>query len=258
MPSRFLSRLSGLRRKRDAPSPSELNNIEENRRYWNIYAKHWTKDDFRGFELTTESTPQTYELLGDEWGHPEHVSAILDEFIFPYIDADTVAIEIGSGGGRIASRVAPRVKHLYCLDISLEMLHQLKKAMGDRQNISLVHIESDAVLPPAVLPAEPDFVYSFDVFVHLDLHTMWKYIKQVGEVLRHGGRFFLHTSNLLAPEGWNRFASQEGFSIPGHYFVSPEIVKKLAHEAGLKVVMESSQDLSNFYKARDYLVILEK
>jgi ubiquinone/menaquinone biosynthesis C-methylase UbiE len=42
---------------------------------------------------------------------------------------NTVAAEIGVGGGRIASRVAPRVKSLVAFDISEEMLKRAKAAL---------------------------------------------------------------------------------------------------------------------------------
>lgn len=233
-----------------------MSNLEENRQYWNRYAQAWS-GEFGGFELKTEAQPQTYEYLGDEWGHPDHVDAILDEFVFPYATRDTIAVEIGAGGGRVAARVAPRVKHLYCLDISSEMLKRLRVVLADRDNVSFVHVK-DATFPQELISAGADFIYSFDVFVHLDVHTMWRYVRQIGFALRPGGVAFLHTTNLVTDGGWRRFSSQHEFTLEGHYFITPEVVKTLAAHAGLTIVTEAVEDPANFYKARDYLVLLRK
>ena len=42
----------------------------------------------------------------------------------------------------------------------------------------------------------------------------------------------LHTSNLLAPAGFKRFAGQKSASVQGFCFVTPEAVRKLVAEAG--------------------------
>lgn len=233
-----------------------MGNLEENRQYWNRYAQAWS-GEFGGFEVRAGTQPEAYEYLGDEWGHPDHVSAILEEFVFPYATEDAIAVEIGTGGGRVAARVAPRVKHLYCLDISSEMLSKLREVLKDRDNVSFVHV-TDAMFPPDLVSVGADFIYSFDVFVHLDVHTMWKYVRQIGHAMRPGGIAFLHTTNLRTAAGWRRFSAQKEFTLEGHYFITPEIVKTLAGHAGLEVVAEAAEDPANFYKARDYLVLLRK
>lgn len=77
-------------------------------------------------------------------------------------------------------------------------------------------------------------------------------------VLRPGGKAFVHTTNLTAAGGWERFASQEGFSMRGHYFLTPDTIRTLAEHAGLALVKESTPDPGNFYLNRDYLAVLEK
>lgn len=38
----------------------------------------------------------------------------MDEYLFPILNENFVVAEIGSGGGRVASEVAGKVKNLYC------------------------------------------------------------------------------------------------------------------------------------------------
>ena len=237
---------------------SGLSNVDRNRDLWNTYAQRWQKT-----KVTVENTAvaaqdrQSYlQCLGDEWGRLEDVERIVAEYIYPDIADKSLAVEIGSGGGRIASRVAPRVAHLHCFDISREMLRKAQTALTGHNNVDFVLLESAQL--PATCTGMFDFVYSFDVFVHLDLHTMWKYFREIQRVLKTGGTAFLHTSNLMAPGGWKNFSAQDTFEILNHYFISPEIVSILARQSGLKIIKTSTPDPTNFYLNRDYLFILKK
>ncbi len=54
------------------------------------------------------------EYLGDEWSDAESLNEVLEDFLFPYLEKASVVAEVGSGGGRLASRVAGRVQALHC------------------------------------------------------------------------------------------------------------------------------------------------
>ena len=41
--------------------------------------------------------------------------------------------------------------------------------------------------------------HSFDVLVHVDLHTIHKYMREFHRVLRSGGKAFISTANITAP-----------------------------------------------------------
>ena len=84
-------------------------------------------------------------------------------------------LEIGVGGGRVALQTAPLLPKgsLTCLDISAEMLKHAKKNLKDLDEleINFVH-QADADKMP--VDGKFDFVYSFDVFVHVDIHTLFR------------------------------------------------------------------------------------
>lgn len=229
-------------------------NVEYNRALWDHYAKNW---DARHIPLEDKKmSVKDVTHLGDEWGKREDVEQVLQGFIYPYVDKDKVVGEIGTGGGRIASKVAARTKEFYCFDISTEMLKKVKESLRDQSHIQYVVLKGPAFSPS--LNGRFDFMYSFDVFVHLDLHTIWRYFLGIHGLLKKGGKAFVSTANLKAPKGWQRFAGQDTYSIEGHYFISPEIVHILAERAHLKVIKTSAPDSKNFYFDRDYLVVLEK
>jgi cyclopropane fatty-acyl-phospholipid synthase-like methyltransferase len=184
------------------------------------------------------------------------VAQVVREFIYPYVGDDTVVCEIGVGGGRLAARVAPRVRKLVGVDVSRSMLKKARVALAPHSNIELHLLEKPAL--PAEWKQQFDFVYAFDVFVHFDLHMMWTYLQEIRRVLKKGGRAFLHTSNLQSPAGWDSFAQQESYSVVRHFFVSPDMVDTLVSRCSMRFVKRSKVDESNFYLHRDYLFVIEK
>ncbi len=231
-----------------------LSNTEYNKNLWDRYAKRWNRNSipFEDAKLVRENDL----FLGDEWGNREDVEWVVENYIKPFITKQSVVAEIGTGGGRVASKVAPLTKEFFCFDISQEMLKKAKLVLNHYPHTHYV------LLKNAVFPKEFnnrfDFVYSFDVFVHLDLHTIWAYMQEFARILKKGGRVFIHTTNLKAPDGWKRFSSQDEYKVEGHYFIVPEVIDVLAHRSGLKIIKRSEIDPKNFYLNRDYLVVLEK
>jgi SAM-dependent methyltransferase len=246
------ARLKGAVRDRLMPPMHE--NVDYNRAMWDRMAKKWSPE--RAPVQGNRTDDDRIEVLGDEWGDPTSVEQILERFVYPHVDSDDVAGEIGSGGGRVALRVAPKVERFTCFDISTEMLRHARQNLTSLGNVDFVVLEGAQL--PASATGQFDFLYAFDVFVHLDLHTQWKYFKEFSRVLKPGGKVMVHTSNLLTEVGWQQFASQDRFEIRGHYFVTPELVRTLISRAGLRLVDESSEEDSNFYYRRDYVAVAEK
>ena len=238
--------------------PPPTANIEYNRQLWDRYARNW---DQRAFEVENkdvrpEDIDDYLQFVGDEWGRVEDVVALVRDWIHPHVNERSHVAEIGAGGGRVAAKVADRVARLWCFDISAEMQIRARSVLATSTNVEYVLVEGAEL--PAAMGDTFDFVYSFDVFVHLDVHTMWKYVREIHRVLKDGGRALLHTTNLTSPGGWNHFAAQDAYKVEGHYFVTPELVRVLAERGGFVIVKESTPDPTNFYLNRDYLVILEK
>ena len=135
------------------------------------------------------------------------------------------------------------------------MLKKARIALAGQSNTRFILLEKPR------FPFEDeaiDFVLAFDVFVHLDLHLIWKYFQEIRRVLKPGGHAFLHTTNLKAPGGWEAFSRQDSFRVEHHYFITPETVAVLAGHARLRIVRESAVDPSNFYLNRDYLFVMKR
>ena len=44
-----------------------------------------------------------------------------------------------------------------------------------------------------------DFIYCFDVMVHMDVHTMYRYFQCLRGMLKAAGKAFVSTANILSP-----------------------------------------------------------
>ncbi len=240
------------------PMPSNYLNFEYNKKLWDGYAKGWNKKKVHveNDTIKDEEKENYLNYLGDEWGRVTDLERIISEYIYPYITKESVVGEIGVGGARIASKVVYSVKEFYAFDISSEMLKKARSVLGSGPNVHYVQLRDSKFSNS--LKDKFDFIYSFDVFVHLDLHTIKKYFYEISVILQKGGKAFIHTSNLKAPGGWKKFSSQDSYSIEGHYFISPEIIDIISEHSNLKIIKKSSINPNNFYLNRDYLFILEK
>ena len=90
-----------------------------------------------------------------------------------------------------------------------------------------------------------DFIFSYDVQLHLQPQNVFSYMLDARRVLREGGVFMLHQINLATEGGLRHFLGQyagdtwkRSFEDPrrrGHvYFMSEEQMAALTIEAGLQ------------------------
>ncbi len=235
---------------------AHLTNAQYNRLVWGAYPFLWRLGSLGGVKQPQEATAAE-GVVGEEWGTPASVEQVLEQFVFPYVDADSVVGEIGVGGGRMARRVAPRVRTIVCMDISRGMLRKAREALAVADNARFIRLKTPSC--PPELRMALDFVYAFDVFVHFDLHATWRYVQLMAEMLKPNGKALVHVPSLDTPLGWEMFSRQKGFSVAGLYWLSPEMVGILGRHAGLSVVADSKADRTgNGYPARDYIAVLEK
>ena len=149
-------------------------NVAYNRSLWDFYSRSWDDPNFVRDQLDPEASIDVskLEVVGDEWAAAGHVDRVVQEFVAPFVSPHSVAAEIGVGGGRVAVRVAPLVSRLICFDVSPGMVKRARAALRDHPNVEFSLLEEARL--PRELDGSLDFIYAFDVFMHLDLHTVWK------------------------------------------------------------------------------------
>lgn len=168
---------------------------------WSANLKQFQKGELR-------KTEEEGYFYGDHWGAPEETNMLQiykDKYIKPYIDKNTIALEIGAGGGRITQFVKD-VKLLNLIDLHQEMLDYIKSRFNDPANFN--YIQTNGTDLPGIEDESIDYIYSFDVFVHLDLPIIEQYVKNIHKALKKDGILNLHFSNKRKVMAWKN----KGFS----------------------------------------------
>ena len=62
-----------------------------------------------------------------------------------------------------------------------------------------------------------DFIYSFDVFVHVDLHTFYQTLMNLKPLMTGETHLFMSVANLCSDLGFSRFSKQRSFKVAGFY-----------------------------------------
>lgn len=128
------------------------------------------------------------------WSEGEHDFQTLLDQVGAQVRAEDDAVEIGCGLGRLTRPLAARASTVRAVDVSAEMLEraqQLSPALGN-----VTWLVGDGTSLAGVEDASADLCISHVVFQHIpDPRITLGYIREVGRVLRPGGRAVLGVSN---------------------------------------------------------------
>jgi ubiquinone/menaquinone biosynthesis C-methylase UbiE len=212
------------------------NTIANNFQLWGDYA--WPKD-------------------GDEWDgqaigcnkpYEGWKRSLVEALIRPYINHSSTVLEIGSGHGRWSKEIAPLCGNLILVDLSPSCIEYCRSLFKDRSNVSFVVNQGNDLTG---IPDESiDFVWSYDVFVHIGSAEIEAYFGEIRRVLRPKGTAVIHHAgrrHLLLPLRFlresptgsriynfitiNVFAEELGWRSD----VSRALVRRLARRQGLIV-----------------------
>jgi cyclopropane fatty-acyl-phospholipid synthase-like methyltransferase len=157
-------------------------------------------------------------------------------------------IDLGSGGGFIANSIAPKVKTLYCLDISKDFLEYCRRETSQQKNVECYLINYANL--NSVIEQPVDAIYSVAVFIHFNLYDVFHYLKACFDCLKPGGKllfdfynieklnihdktFIKHTSQYLAAPG--NLASYV-------YYNHPATLHQIYSQIGFKLVETKEED----------------
>jgi ubiquinone/menaquinone biosynthesis C-methylase UbiE len=205
---------------------------------WGLYPGDWKADSKLNLGV---------ETLGEEWGGPAFADYIVEKLAADELGVNRDVLELGCGGGKFSQRLAPKCGSLICTDISPEMIEHTKiglESRGVSENVRyrvLNGTDFDGIPHNSV-----DFIFSYDVTLHLQPQNVFSYLLDARRILRENGVFMLHQINLASPGGLEHFLQQyrgetwkrdfDDLRRRGHiYFMSVEEMQMLASQAGLAV-----------------------
>jgi ubiquinone/menaquinone biosynthesis C-methylase UbiE len=190
----------------DVPSHT----VNENKRLWNRY--DWSIG--AGEEWTGYA--QTYKGLDpNTWK-----TSLINEMMLKYIKNRSTILEIGPGAGRWTEILQKLANRLILADISERALSLCRERFRGLENIEYHLIEGKLdFIDDNVI----DFIWAYDVFVHINPTDIEKYIIDFKRILRRGGCAIIHHADKYSDE---KFAREKALRSYMNARLFAEIVKK--------------------------------
>lgn len=230
-------RLAAIERRRFLLAPDTLsarrNTIEENR-------QRWTERDWSQLgEDWTEDVADTLGLDPQQWKR-----GIVERLLLPHAVKGGTLLEIGPGGGRWTAYLVELAGVLHLVDISPRCLALCRARFGDE---SIAYHAVDEGRLDFLEDASVDFIWSYDVFVHVNPTDCDLYLASFARVLRPGARAIIHHAGRYASDEERR----DGFRSN----LSAEFFLELCCRHGLRVL---AQDFESPHKPGDCITTLER
>jgi SAM-dependent methyltransferase len=167
---------------------------ESMRSYWDEAARNnaaWYVDTSLNFDAPDmERFFQTGRLIVAE--------ALEDPPVAP--ESHRMAVEIGSGLGRVCLALADHFDRVVGIDISPEMVRRAQELVTN-ERVSF-EVGDGTTLAP-VSDGQADLVLSFTVFQHIpDVRVIDRYIGEAARILKDGGVFVFQWNNTPGALGW--------------------------------------------------------
>ena len=178
---------------------------------------------------------QRNDVYGLEWGDPEACEPLRyfrDHFLMPYISPSTTLVEIGPGGGRW-TRYMLNAKQIYAVDYHKQLLDELRSKFN-QNNIIFINNNGDDF--PGIPDTSVDFIFSFGVFVHLDVEVIDSYLKNIKRLLKPSSNVVINYSDKTKPLG----KSNKGFSDN-----NPDIMRDMVLANGYRIYEEDTMSMWN-------------
>lgn len=169
------------------------------------------------------------EVYGMHWGDPKvkpFLAYVRDHWCAPYVNQNHTAMEIGPGGGRW-TRYLLGFDKLITVDYHKELLEELDKSYR-APHLHLLHNNGSDF--PGVEENSIDFIFSFGVFVHIDVDIINQYLGNMKKVLKPGGNIILQYSDKTKVQA----AKNDGFSNN-----TPSIMRKMVLDHGFFILEEN-------------------
>jgi ubiquinone/menaquinone biosynthesis C-methylase UbiE len=162
-------------RDRNAVIDLPSHTVEQNRSLWDNY--DWSD---RGEEWTRDAARPR------QWKND-----LLEKMMFRYFKPNSVILEIGPGAGRWTEYLLKIAKRLILVDITPKCIEMCRERFSGHSNIEF-HLIKDNIdfLPDNSV----DFVWSYDVFVHINPSDTDRYVQNIRRILKPRGIAIIHHS----------------------------------------------------------------
>lgn len=141
-----------------------------------------------------------WEAAGDEWTpSPEWKSSLVKSILRPRVVAGSRVVEIGPGAGRWTEHLIPLAVEYQGIDISSTCV-EICSAKFAQHGHAKFRVNDGNDLP-GVADGSVDVIWSFDVFVHINLADIARYLEEFKRVLKPGGVAIIHHGTTAGHSG---------------------------------------------------------
>lgn len=138
---------------------------------------------------------------GDEWTPSAAWKAsLVANVLKPRVPDGSVVVEIGPGAGRWTEHLIPIASNYTGIDISRACVEVCRRRFAaDSAKAAFRANEGNNL--PGVADGAIDLIWSFDVFVHINLVDISAYLDEFKRVLRPGGKAIIHHGTTAGHSG---------------------------------------------------------
>jgi SAM-dependent methyltransferase len=128
---------------------------------------------------------------GEQWSpSDEWKQGLASETFSKYVPANAVVLEIGPGAGRWSELLQPGARELVLVDISPRCLQLCRERFDGCTNVTYHMVQSPSL--QMLSDASIDFMWSFDVFVHIAPADTTSYLNELARVMRRDAIGIIH------------------------------------------------------------------
>ena len=191
--------------------------------------------------------PKTFEhakqlILSSDGSTPttdffEGAGKLDGEILSSFVNENFQIVDYGCGVGRVAKFLSKKVKAVYGIDVSKQMLNLAKDFCKECSNIEF--LKSDGIKIPLENDSI-DFVYSLLVLQHVEKEDAYLILKEMNRILKSGCKIYLSFPDLTSEAYWKNF---EGYAnnpqtrspAKARMYTIPE-VKIMMEKVGFKIL----------------------
>lgn len=193
---------------------------------WDEFFTNWIAE--------AEASGRDPNDVGDvDWGD---LKEDLETCYYPYIDSNSIVLELGPGSGRVTRHIIGRCREMILVDYSQVVCDWLAKYLEGKGSYRIARIEKPSLT--AVGSGSVDTVIANGVFEHIDMDDLFCFLQEFSRVLRAEGVVSFNFDNIMSAGGlawFNQYRGEPGTRCIFRFY-HPESVGILAQEAGLRVL----------------------
>lgn len=153
-----------------------------------------------------------WEQKGEEWSpSPAWKKSVINDIMLNYIKSGGTILEIGPGAGRWTTTLQNIANRLILVDLSDHCIEMCKERFAEANNIE--YFVNNGVSLKFIPDETIDYIWSFDVFVHIEPCDIQKYLVDFTRVCKKGATAVIHHAKEgKGHGGWRSSMTAEKFA----------------------------------------------